>query len=203
MMRLPGEQEANYVLAVPFIARQRRNMTALLIVHNDSARYGELLMYELPRNQLIAGPGQVETMVEQDPTISQQLTLWRSAGSDVNLGRPRVMPIDSGFIYMIPLFISAQGSPIPELQRILISDGSKVAMAPSLEEAINAVFGGTSARAVSTTAPQPTLAQPSGAPDLSKRALELLDQAESALRRGDYTGFGRYIAQLREYLRTQ
>lgn len=208
MMRLPGEAEPSYVLGAPLIARQRRNMTALLVVQNEPARYGELKLLELPRNQLIAGPGQVETMVEQDPMISPQLTLWRQAGSDVNLGRPRVMPVDSGFIYMIPLFLSAKGSPIPELQRIIISDGSKVAMAPSLEEAVNSVFGAGAtapepARQPATTTTTTTTQPAAGQGGVSRRALELLDQAERALRNGDYAGFGRLMGELRQYLRSQ
>jgi uncharacterized membrane protein (UPF0182 family) len=204
MMRMPGEAEPTYVLSTPFIARQRRNMTAMLIVQNDPARYGELTLLELPRNQLIAGPGQVETLVEQDAAIRPNLTLWRQSGQVV-LGRPRIMPIDSGFIYMIPLFLSAQGSPIPELQRIIVSDGTRVAMATTLEDAVTGVFGG--ARAPTSPAPgQPTrpTATPGATPTaVPRRALELLDQAERALRDGDYAGFGRYMAELRQYLRAQ
>ena len=204
MMRMPGEETPSYVLSAPYIARQRRNMTALLVVQNDPARYGELKLLELPRNQLIAGPGQVETMVEQDPTIAQQLTLWRPAGSRVQLGRPRVMPVDSGMIFMIPLFLSAQGSPIPELQRLIVSDGSRVAMAQNLEDAVTGVFGGSVAQqpaardttAASTAAPT-TAAQPT----IQRRALELLERAETALRNGDYAGFGRYMNELKQYLK--
>jgi uncharacterized membrane protein (UPF0182 family) len=206
MMRMPGESTPSYVLSTPYIARQRRNMTALLIVQNDPARYGELKLLELPRNQLIPGPGQVETMVEQDAVIAPQLTLWRQAGSEVLLGRPRVMPVDSGFIYMIPLFLSAQGkgTPIPELQRIIVSDGSRVAMAPTLEDAVSGVFrGGPPAEAPPRAATAaPTVAAPASA-NVSSRALQLLDQAERALRSGDYAGFGRYMNELRQYLRSQ
>ena len=204
MMRLPGEAEPSYVLNAPLIARQRRNMTAMLVVRNDAERYGELTLYELPRNQVIPGPGQVETLVEQDATIAPQLTLWRQAGSRLTLGRPRVMPIDSGFVYMMPLFLSAQGSPIPELQRIIISDGTRVAMAPTREDAVAGVFGGgaTPAPAAAPQPPRPTPA--AGAPQgVPQRALQLLEQAEQALRAGDYAGFGRYMNELRAYLRSQ
>ena len=201
MMRMPGETKPSYVLSAPYIARLRRNMTALLVVQNDPERYGELTLLELPRNQLIAGPGQVETMVEQDPAIAPQLTLWRQAGSSVQLGRPRIMPVDSGLIYMIPLFLSARGSPIPELQRIIVSDGSRVAMAPTLEDAVNGVF--TNEGAPRPT-PEPTTATPaSPQTTVSRHALELLDRAEQALRQGDYERFGRYLNELREYLRTK
>ena len=207
MMRLPGDTSLSYVLAAPFIARQRRNMTALLVVNNNADRYGEMTLYELPRNQLIAGPGQVETMIEQDPEIARELALWRQRSSQVSLGRPRVMPVDSGFIYLIPLFLSAQGSPIPELQRIIVSDGTRVDMAETLEGAVRGVFGGGT-RAVeqgrSTQPAGPPGVSPTGARgSVSRRALELLDMAETALRNGDYAGFGRYMNELKEYLRSQ
>jgi uncharacterized protein len=208
MMRSPGDTTPTYVLAVPFIARQRRNMTGLLIVQNDPDRYGELKLYELPRNQPIAGPGQVEVLVEQDAAIRPQLTLWRQAGGTVLLGRPRIMPVDSGFIYMIPLFLSASGSPIPELQRVIVSDGTRVAMASTLEEAVAGVFGGTGAPSAAPATPARGTAGrtpvPAGTqPTVSRRALELLEKADSALRRGDYAGFGRYMNDLRQYLRSQ
>ncbi len=207
MMRLPGETTPSYVLSAPFIARQRRNMTAMLVVQNDPQRYGELKLYELPRNQLIAGPGQVETFVEQDAAIRPILTLWRQSGGQVILGRPRIMLIDSGFIYMIPVFLSTQGREvtIPELQRVIVSDGARVAMAETLEEAVGQVFGGARAEPAPTAAaPRPTPTT-TGAPQtgLPRRALELLDRAEAALRAGDYAGFGRYMEELRQYLRSQ
>ncbi|HET9441119.1 MAG TPA: UPF0182 family protein [Longimicrobiales bacterium] len=205
MMRLPGDSSLSYVLAAPFIARQRRNMTALLIVQNNPDRYGELTLYELPRNQLIAGPGQVETLIEQDPAIARELSLWRQRSSQVGLGRPRIMPVDSGFIYLIPLFLSAQGSPIPELARVIVSDGTRVSMASTLEDAVAGVFGGGRA----PDSPQITPTPAGGAPPtrsqgaVSRRALELLDQAERALRDGDYAGFGRSMNELKNYLRSQ
>jgi uncharacterized membrane protein (UPF0182 family) len=205
MMHLPGDTALSYVLAAPFIARQRRNMTAFLVVQNNPDRYGELTLYELPRNQFIPGPGQVETLIEQDPEIAQALALWRQRSSTVALGRPRVMPIDSGFIYLIPLFLSAQGSQIPELQRLIVSDGTRVDMAETLEDAVAGVFGGRSAPAqpVSATAAPAATTAPRPQSNVSQRALQLLEQAERALRNGDYAGFGRYMNELRQYLRSQ
>ncbi len=206
MMRLPGDTALHYVLTAPFVARQRRNMTALLVVKNNAERYGELTLYELPRNQLIAGPGQVETMIEQDPEIARELALWRQRQSDVQLGRPRILPVDSGFLYLFPLFLSAQGSPIPELQRLIVSDGTRVYMAATLEDAVAGVFRSGSESRVPRDSVQPapvagTAATPETA--VSRRALQLLDQAERALRNGDYAAFGRYMNDLREYLRSQ
>lgn len=208
MMTLPGQQHVEFVIAAPYIARQRQNMTALLVARNDAPNYGALMLYELPRNQLIPGPAQVQAIVEQDPAISPQLSLWRQAGSDVTLGHVRVVPVGSDFLYILPLFLSAQGSPIPELQRIIVSDGSRTAMANTLREAVAILFGGSATAtaparvAAPSTAPGAT-AVPMGATATAKwpaRALDLLDQADRALRAGDYATFGARLNELKKFL---
>lgn len=204
MMTLPGEERDEFVLAAPYIARQRQNMTALMVARNDGDHYGELMMLELPRNQLIPGPVQVHAIVEQDPTISQQLSLWRQAGSDVNIGHVRVVPIASGILYVMPLFLSAQGSPIPELQRVIVSDGARVAMANTLRDAFTSLFGTASAAVGrdTTATPTPPVTGVTPTAEWPKRALDLLDQAERSLRAGDYAGFGTKMAELKRFLQT-
>jgi uncharacterized membrane protein (UPF0182 family) len=187
-----------FVLVAPFIARQRQNLTALLIVRNDPPHYGELMLLELPRNQQIPGPAQVEALMEQDPTISPQLTLWRQAGSTVNLGHIRIVPVDSTLVYVVPVYLAARGRAIPELQRIIVSDGDHVAMAATLGEGLAALRG-----APGSAPPPPTTTMPatSGTEGWPQRALQLLEAAETSLRNGDWAGYGARLAELRQLLR--
>ncbi|MGQ0815906.1 MAG: UPF0182 family protein, partial [Gemmatimonadota bacterium] len=151
------------------------------------------------RNQLVPGPAQVHAIVEQNPVISQQLTLWRQSGSDVNIGHARVVPVGNSFLYVLPLFLSAQGSPIPELQRIIVSDGTRTAMAGTLRDAVASMFGTAVARPRAAQAPG---APPATAPQLNwpRQALDLLDEAERALRAGDYAAFGQRMNELKRFL---
>ncbi len=203
-MAVPGGKAAEFLLTVPFIARERQNMTAMLIARNNGAHYGELLLLELPRDQQIPGPGQVQALMEQDPTISPQLTLWRQAGSDVNLGHLRIVPLDSSFLYIQPLFLSAQGSPIPELKRVIVSDGRSAVMDSVLA---NAVRGLSSPNTKATAAPAetaaaaPSLTPPPATGAWPRRALDLMEEADRRLRAGDFAGFGRAWGELRTLLR--
>ncbi len=201
-IRLPGEERAEFVLSVPFVARQRQNMTAVLLARNDPPNYGHLVLLELPRNQQVPGPAQVEILIEQDPTISQQLSWWRQSGSDVDLGRLRIVPLDSTFLYVEPLFLSGQGNSIPELQRVIASDGRAVSMDLTLAGAIAALRGAADRppdrardREVERVA---TDADAAGG--LPRRALDLFDQAERRLREGDWAGFGEAWRTLRRLL---
>lgn len=198
--RLPRESETEFLLVTPFIARERQNMTALLVARNDPPDYGDLVLLELPRDRQIPGPGQVQRFIEQDPVIAPQLTLWRNRGSGVEFGHLRIVPFDNSLLYAQPLYLSAQqGNPLPQLQRAIVSDGGNVAMAPTLAEAVRALGTppGEQAAAVTGSAP----AAPASATDWPREALQLLEEAERRLRNGDWAGFGENWTRLQRLLR--
>jgi uncharacterized protein len=143
----------------------------------------------------------VQSAIEQDPVVAQDLSLWRRAGSDVDLGQLRVVPSGSGFLYMQPLFLSAQGNPIPELRRIIVSDGRSVSMEPTLVEAVAGLAGAASGTTRPGTEPDDTPTGDSPGDALTPaEALELLDRAERRLRQGDFAGFGNDLRELRRIL---
>ncbi|MEJ2185858.1 MAG: UPF0182 family protein [Gemmatimonadota bacterium] len=202
IMRMPGDASLRFVTTMPFIAAGRQNMTALLVARNDPNDYGQLTLYELPRDQLIPGPTQVQTIMEQDPVISAQLSLWRQAGSDVDMGHLRVVPLDSSFLYVVPLYLSAQDNKIPQLRRIVVSDGRTVTWGATLPDALDALrSGGEEASAEGAGAPQQEGAG-AQAPqrDWPARALQLLESAERSLRAGDWAGYGTHLKELRALL---
>jgi len=184
---------ASFQLAVPFIARERQNMTAMLTVENDPGAYGRLTLSELPPEAQVTGPRQVRTLIEQDPTISSQLTLWRQGGSDVELGRLRVLPMDGWILYVQPVFLLGSGGSIPQLQRVVASDGTIVAMGQTLAEATAGLASGA------TAAPEPGAEETAGT-DVARRAWQMFEDAEGALRAGDWATFGRLWQQLRTLL---
>jgi uncharacterized protein len=202
-MPVPPAGEGEYVLALPYIARGRQNMTALLIARNDEPRYGELTLVEFPRDQQVPGPGQVQAMIEQDPVIAPELSLLRQRGSQIDMGKLRVLPLDSSVLYVQPFFLSADENPIPELWGIVASDGREIALGASLDMAL-AGLGldgrGRAARA-DPSAPDASGFPGSGVGAWPRRALDLLERAEARLRVGDWAGYGRALDELRTLLR--
>ncbi len=193
---MPGGTRPEFLLALPFIARDRQNMTAILLVQNDAPHYGRKLLLELPLDQQVSGPQQVRTLIEQDPVISAQLTLWRQGGSDVEIGRLRVVPLDGSVLYVEPLYLSGSNSSIPQLQRVVISDGTTVAMAENMDAAVAAIRGANeSGNPVANTPPA------AGTLDWPRQALDLMQQAERALRALSWDEFGRRWKELQDLLR--
>ncbi len=89
LMKLPGSDQLEYLIMSPFTPQNRDNMIAWLAARCDFPDYGKMLFYELPKEKLIYGPNQIGAMIDQNTTISQQLTLWDQKGSRSDSGETR------------------------------------------------------------------------------------------------------------------
>ncbi len=137
LMKLPGSQHLEYLMMTPFTPQKRDNMIAWLAARCDFPDYGKMLFYELPKDKLIFGPNQISAMIDQSTTISQQLTLWDQKGSGVIRGKLIVIPIENSFLYVVPLYLKAEGTNFPQLKRVIVATGDKVVMEPTLDEALS------------------------------------------------------------------
>jgi uncharacterized membrane protein (UPF0182 family) len=191
LMKLPGEDRLQFLLMTPVTPSNRDNMIAWIAARSDFPDYGELIVYKLSKDNLILGPLQIEATIDQDTTISRQLTLWDQRGSRVIRGNLLVIPIDQSFLYVEPVFLLAEGTNIPQLKRVIVADGNRIAMEPTLAEALQVVVGER------PSIPEGTMEAPQ-APMSDAR--EALSRADQALRRGDWTAFGREWERLKSFL---
>jgi hypothetical protein len=141
LMKLPGSGQLEYLIMTPFTPQKRDNMIAWLAARCDFPDYGKMLFYELPKDKLIFGPNQISAMIDQSTTISQQLTLWDQKGSGVIRGKLIVIPIENSFLYVVPLYLKAEGTNFPQLKRVIVATGDKVVMEPTFDEALASLFG--------------------------------------------------------------
>ena len=141
LIRFPGENRLQFLLMTPVTPSNRDNMIAWIAARSDVPGYGEVIVYKLSKDSLVLGPLQIEAMIDQDTTISRQLTLWDQHGSHVIRGNLLVIPINHSFLYVEPVFMLAEGTNIPQLKRVIVSDGRRVAMGSGLAEALKVLFG--------------------------------------------------------------
>src|SRR5881409_3426961 len=152
-MRLPGEAREEFILMLPMVPNNRDNMIAWLAARCDGDNYGKVIEFAFSKEKLIYGPQQIEARIDQDTTISQQLSLWNQMGSKVIRGNLLVIPVEDSIVYIEPLYLRSEQGQIPELKRVIASYGDRVAMEPTLEAALAAVFSG--APGVPPAAPPP------------------------------------------------
>ncbi|MGB1775849.1 MAG: UPF0182 family protein [Synechococcus sp.] len=134
--QVDDNESSEFLLLQPLTPQARPNLNAWLAARNDGDHYGELLQYEFPRDQPILGPEQVQALINQDPDISQRFGLWDRGGSEVVQGNLLVLPIGQSLLYVEPVYLRASKGGLPSLQRIVVSDGQRIAMAETLPLAI-------------------------------------------------------------------
>lgn len=201
ILRLPGDSVADFRLVTSFVPAGRQNLTGLLAGELDGAGRPRLRLFDVPVENQVPGPRQIEALVEQDPEISQQFSLWRTGGSRVWTGHLHVVPVGDRTVYMEPVFLAAEEDAIPELRRFVVSDGQRVAMEETLAGAVAALAGTSVGSDPTQTSRSPTGDLPTPGVTWSDEALGLLDRAEERLRQGDWAGFGAALDELRELLR--
>src|SRR5438093_11851059 len=204
IMRLPGEKKEEFILLTLYNPSRRDNMIAWLAARSDPPNYGKLLVYDFPKQKLVFGPRQIDARIEQDPVISQQLSLWNQRGSTVIRGSLLAIPIDQSLIYVQPLYPAAseQGA-LAELRRVIVAYGNQIAMEATLEQSLARVFGGRPATAAPAgPADGAALGAATGTRQLAQRAWEIWSRAQDALRRGDWATYGVEPKRLEETLRS-
>lgn len=140
IMKLPGWEQEEFFLMVPYTPATRDNMIAWMHVQCDGSEYGRLGIYKFPKQTLVYGPYQIEARLNQNPLISQQLTLWGQRGSSVIRGNLLVIPIDRNLLYVAPIYLQAETGKIPELQRVIVAYGERIVMATTLEDGLRQVL---------------------------------------------------------------
>jgi uncharacterized membrane protein (UPF0182 family) len=162
-----------------------------------------MLFYELPKEKLVYGPNQIEAMIDQNTTISQQLTLWNQQGSRVIRGKQIVTPIENSFLYVVPLYLKAEGTNFPQLKRVIAVAGDKVVMEPTLDEALSALFGKQQPEMVGKPAQPKTTGVAAQVPDAASgrgQAKLQFEDAQKAMQQGNWEEFGKAMAQLKRLL---
>jgi uncharacterized membrane protein (UPF0182 family) len=201
-----GERE-EFILMIPFTPKGKDNMIAWMAARCDAANYGKVLVFAFPKQQQFYGPQQIESRIDQETGISQQLTLWGQGGSTVIRGTLLVIPVNNSVLYVEPLYLAASaGGGLPQLKRVIVSYSDQVVMEATLDEALARIFGGavsTAQAAAPTPQPGTSPTKPAPAADIQsliKEASQHYDHAQQLLRQGDWAGYGEEIKKLGDVL---
>ncbi|MFP5319225.1 MAG: UPF0182 family protein [Acidimicrobiia bacterium] len=218
LMRLPNEPETEFLILQPFVPfsadDSRRELSAFMVAKSDPDQYGSFEVFVMPRDRQVDGPAIVNARMNQDPVVSQEITLLSRAGSEVLLGNLVVIPIEQSLLYVRPFYVQATGAnAVPELKNIIVAYGDRIAMRPTLQEALVAVFGdapatreqgpvtGTPTAPGAPQAPAPGTPTPAGLSDEARRlfdeASRAFTEADAALRNGDPVGYTTKVQEAR------
>lgn len=224
IMDLPGQDKEEFISSIPFTPSGKKNMTGLMVARCDEGHYGELVLYKLPKDKVVYGPMQIESQIDQNTEISKEFSLWNSSGSTYTRGDMFVIPIDDSLLYVEPVYLeSSTDTSLPEVKRVIIAYHDRIAYGSTLAESLRSLFNlgadyevdaGTSAGTGTSGAGGSSAANVGGAdenagsgagagasiPDLVSKASKAYDNAQAAMKEGDWAKYGQYQEELKSYL---
>jgi uncharacterized protein len=211
LMRLPDEPSLEFLMLQPFVPFSeddtRRELSAFMVAKGDPDDYGKLEVFVMPRDRQVDGPAIVNARINQEPEVSQLITLLSRAGSEVLLGNLVIIPVEQSLIYIRPLYVQATGAnAVPELKKVIVAFGDRIAIRDTFQDALVAVFGAapeTLEEGPGSAEPPDTT--PTAPGDVAGEARRLLDQAaqaftaaDAALRAGDPVEYARKVQEGRQ-----
>ena len=155
---LQGAAEPEFLLIMPFTARDRPNAIGWLAGRSDEPNYGGLFAFNLGRGREVDGPQTVEGKIGNDSEVRTQINLLEDEGSGVIRGNLLAIPVGDAFLYVEPIFVQSRGSAFPLLQFVVVVNGDNVGFATTLEEAASEALGfpaGTGTVALDDAQPPP------------------------------------------------
>ena len=216
IMKLPGEESEEFISSIPFTPNSKKNMTGLLIARSDGDKYGELVLYRLPKDKVVYGPMQIESQIDQNTEISKEFSLWNSSGSKYTRGDMFVIPINDSILYVEPVYLeSSTDTSLPEVKRVIVAYGDRIAYEPTLAEALIKLFSLDENYTPNGAPPEtqegdgqsepdqgdsPSSDTPLSLTELAGLASEAYDNAVAAQREGDWATYGKYLEELNGYL---
>ncbi len=205
IMKLPGEDSAEFVNSIPFTPKDKKNLMGLFVARNDGENYGELILYQMPKSKTVYGPMQIEAQIDQNTEISKEFSLWNSSGSQYSRGNMFVVPIEDSLLYIEPVYLEATNSSIPEVKRVIVVYGDNIAYEATLAEALNSLFGEGSAYESTEAEDNAGSEEGESSSELSQseiieKAQEAFGNAEEAQKDGDWAKYGEYLNELEKYL---
>jgi hypothetical protein len=157
---LPGETKPEFLLMTTFTPLSKENLIGVMLARCDGNKLGDLVVLQLSKQELILGPMQINARINQDQTISKDLTLWNQQGSQVLQGQTLVLPVGDTFLYVSPLYLQAVQARMPQLKKVVLAVGNRLIYADTYDQAL-AMLGSAEAAPVTaapitvTTSPSP------------------------------------------------
>jgi uncharacterized membrane protein (UPF0182 family) len=126
------------------------NLSAFMVGTSDPGDYGKLTVYETPQGT--TGPANADAYIDENQSVSKDITLLDQHGSEVLLGNTLMVPVGQSIVYLRPLYVASSTLPQPQLTYVIGVLGQKV------------VIDGTAAQTLSSLLKTPVSSGGSQAP---------------------------------------
>ncbi len=134
----PDSEQPEFVLAAAMKpSNQADRLCAFVTAGCDKDRYGEITVFQFPKEMQIQGISQISSLIDANPDIARELLLSEQGGGKVTRGKISILPIDGLMLYIQPVYVSMPEEPaIPKLKHVIVSNAESAAIGSTAEEAL-------------------------------------------------------------------
>jgi uncharacterized membrane protein (UPF0182 family) len=157
---LPDSSTPEFMLLTTFTPAGKDNLIGVMYARCDGPHLGELVFEQLSKQNIIFGPMQIDARVNQDQTISKDLSLWNQQGSQVLRGQTLVVPISNSFLYVEPIYIQASQASMPQLKKVALAMGNMLAYADTYEQSLQQLIAMSAGEQQPNVQPAPNAGAP-------------------------------------------
>ncbi len=184
-----GEDGSELMLMKPYVPSDKENLVGWLASRNN----GDMVLYKFPTDKTVYGTLHIENRIDSNDVISKEISLWDQGGSSVIKGNLLVIPVENSLLYVEPIYLTtSNAAALPEIKRVVVAYGEEVVMEPTLEAALDRLFGGAEAEPEGESGENITY---NG--DMAEIA-SAYEAAEEARKNGDWTQFGLAMDELKK-----
>jgi uncharacterized membrane protein (UPF0182 family) len=150
VLAMPGQTQQSFTITDAFVPTSsngsggNQHLTAFMMATPPTPGHpGQITVYEV-KTQDVLGPVQADSTMQQDRTVSSEISLLDQHGSSVILGNTLMVPVGQSMLYVRPLYVASTGNPIPTLQDVIAlvgNSGNTPAFAATTSAAFAAALG--------------------------------------------------------------
>jgi uncharacterized membrane protein (UPF0182 family) len=211
LVRLPGDKTEQFILLRPFVPVSKgnalQNLVSFMVAKSDPAQYGDLQSFTMPTGKTaVDGPVQVNSTILNTAAISQQFTLLNQQGSRVVQGSLQLIPIEDSLLYIRPIYVLSASQKQPAFRFVVVFYAGQAVIDTTVKKALAQIpqfqgiatpstpggTGGTGGTGGATT--NPTVES------LLNQATSVYNDAQDALKAGDFAQYGTLSKQLGQLL---
>ena len=137
MIKTPDNDKNELGLIQMYTQNGKSNITSYLVGSCNGTEC-ELKIYKYPTDSNILGPIQLDNQIDQDETISTELSTIDVTGSKISKDM-KIIPINNTVLYVETIYQTMTNEPNQPttLKKVIVASGTKVAIGNTLEEAIS------------------------------------------------------------------
>ncbi|MGH8979574.1 MAG: UPF0182 family protein, partial [Acidimicrobiales bacterium] len=206
VVQLPGTDHQVFTISDAYVPYNQgaasQNLSAFMFGTYSDRGGGVLHVYETPGAQNV-GPALADTEIQQNGTVSSEITLLDQHGSKVLLGNTLMVPVANSVIYVRPLYLEASGNPEPELADVITVLGNKVEMKTTVAQSLSALLSAPVSSGTGGTSTSPSSLAAAAAAQVSgliQQAQADYKDAQTALKSGSLSEYQSDIAAMEQVL---